>query len=176
MHDDLACVGVEAKAIQAFGDPRGRLGAGVVAAIANSARGDEAGWRAAIRDLEAVRGEAGDFKNDEHHRRAQDVARAALKALPALRAIDWHGHRGTASRSFRSPRISAKSFRAPPPPVTKTVLLKREGDASGSLVVGATVSGLQGSDFQLGATPGLQATFAPGARSATMSVTSPRSI
>src|SRR3954449_5551220 len=89
VHDDLVTVGVEAKAIQAFGDLRGRLGAGVVAAIADTARGNEAGYKAAIGHIEAVRGEAGDFKNDDQHRRAQDVARAALKALPALRDIDW---------------------------------------------------------------------------------------
>src|SRR3954452_7592553 len=124
VHDDLVTVGVEANAIQAFGDPRGRLGAGVVAAIADSARGDEAGWKAAIHDLESVRGEAGDFKNDEHHRRAQDVASAALKALPALRDIDWHDD----TSGNGAPAISvAQGFAQVVPsattPVTKTVLL-----------------------------------------------------
>src|SRR3954447_26719538 len=172
VHDDLASVGDEAKAIQAFGDPRGRLGAGVVAAIADSARGDEAGWTAAIHDLEAVRGEAGDFKNDNQHRRAQDVARAALKALPALRDIDWHDD----TNGNGAPAISvAQGFTQVVPsattPVTKTVLLKRDGDASGTLVVGARISGqIQGSDFQQGAMPSLQAAFAAGASSATMSV------
>src|SRR3954452_1419215 len=172
VHDDLVTVGDEAKAIQAFGDPRGRLGAGVVAAIADAARGDEAGCKAAIGHLEAVRGEAGDFKNDDQHRRAQDVARAALKALPALRAIDWHGGGDVSG----PPVISvAQDFAQVVPsattPVTKTVALKRDGDASDTLAVNATISGLlQGSDFQQGAMPSLQAVFAPGARSATMSV------
>ena len=142
--------------------PRSRtLGAGA----------DEAGWKAAIHDLEAVRGEAGDFKNDEHHRRAQDVARAALKALPALRAIDWHDD----TNGNGAPAISvAQGFAQVVPsatgPVTKRVALKRDGDVSGTLVVGATISGLQGSDFQQGAMPSLQAAFAAGASSATMSV------
>src|SRR4051812_29318507 len=172
VHDDLVTVGVEANAIQAFGGPRGRLGAGVVAAIADSARGDEAGCKAAIHDLEAVRGEAGDFKNDEHHRRAQDVARAALRALPALRAIDWNGEvHGNGAPVISVTQDFAQVVPSATAPVTKTVALKRDGDASGTLVVGARISGLQGSDFQLGPTSGLQATFAPGARSAAMSLT-----
>jgi hypothetical protein len=51
VHDDLASVGDAAKAIQAFGDQRGRLGAGVVAAIADTAQSNEAGCKAAIADL-----------------------------------------------------------------------------------------------------------------------------
>ena len=173
VHDDLASVGVEAKAIQAFGDPRGRLGAGVVAAIADIGAGRRGRLEGGDRhDLEAVRGEAGDFKNDEHHRRAQDVARAALKALPALRDIDWHDD----TNGNGAPAISvAQGFAQVVPsatgPVTKTVALKRDGDASGTLVVGARISGLQGSDFQLGRDVGPAGDFVPGARSAAMSLT-----